>query len=83
MRWLVVSAVLAACGRSPAGTRCETVCRTEAQCAERLELTDVSYASCVEACTELERESATARIVDEHIHCVGEAPSCSAVTECP
>ena len=45
--------------KNPAGTRCELVCRKELQCAVRLEMTDVSYASCVQACTALERESAT------------------------
>jgi hypothetical protein len=59
------------------------VCRAEARCAERLELTDVSYASCVEACTDLERGSDTARLVDEHVRCVNEAASCAAAMECP
>ena len=86
MRWILVAfvaVVFGACVKNPAGTRCEMVCRTEAQCAERLELSDVSYASCVAACTELERTSSTARQVDEHIRCVAEASGCAAIMDCP
>ena len=79
----MVPVVLLACVKNPAGTRCEMVCKTEAQCAERLELTDVSYASCVAACTELERASSTAHQVDEHIKCVAEAETCAAIVDCP
>ena len=84
VRWLLVCVCLcAACARSPGGTRCEVVCRAEARCAERLELTDVSYAACVDACTDLERGEATAKLVDEHVRCVNEAPDCAAAMECP
>ncbi len=85
MRWLVAVAfglALVACVRNPAGSRCELVCRAELRCAETLEMTDVSYASCVEACTELERDSATQKLVEEHMRCVGNATSCGAVMEC-
>ena len=81
MRWLALIAVLG-CVKNPAGTRCEMVCRAEAQCAERLELTDVSYATCVESCTELERDGNAAKLVDEHIRCVADAASCAAMMEC-
>lgn len=82
MRWILLACLAAACVKNPGGTRCEMVCRTEAQCAERLELSDVSYASCVAACTELDRASSTARQVDAHIRCVAEASGCAAIMDC-
>jgi hypothetical protein len=71
------------CLRNPAGSRCEVVCRAEAQCAERLELTDVSYTQCVQGCSELEHDDVTAKLVAEHARCVLEAPSCAQAMECP
>jgi hypothetical protein len=65
-----------------AGTRCERVCRAEADCAERLAVDNDSN-GCIEACAELERDPSTQRLVDEHMRCVNGAATCTAVLECP
>lgn len=80
-RWLWLVLVIASCVRG-AGTRCENVCRREADCADKLELPDGDYGACVEACNELERDSVTARAVEDHVRCVSAAESCAAVMEC-
>ena len=79
-RWLLLL-LLAGCVRS-AGTRCEMVCRREADCADKLELPGGDLGACVEACHELEREAVTARQVEAHVRCVGAADSCEAVMAC-
>jgi hypothetical protein len=65
-----------------AGTRCERVCRAEADCAERLAL-DNDTNGCIEACAELERDPSAQRLVDEHARCVTAAPTCTALLDCP
>ena len=81
MRLWVVLLLLCGCVRG-AGTRCETVCRREADCADKLELPDADFGACLEACNELERDSLTVRAVEAHLRCVGAAESCAQVMEC-
>jgi len=82
VRAVVLLVLLAACTRG-AGTRCERVCRAEADCADKLEVADHDLSGCIDACAELERGAATQRLVEEHIRCVNAAPTCAAVLECP
>ena len=79
-RWIALL-LLAGCVRG-AGSRCETVCRREADCADKLELPDGDFSSCLEACNELERDQVTARAVEAHVACVAAAESCAAVMDC-
>jgi hypothetical protein len=72
--------LLAGCGRG-AGTRCERICRAESDCAEKLQL-DGDTNGCIEACSALERDPATLRLVDEHARCVLSAPTCDAMLDC-
>jgi hypothetical protein len=78
---LLLALLPAACVRGQ-GTRCERVCRAEADCAERLAL-DSDTNGCIEACAELERDPATQRLVEEHMRCVNTALTCTALLECP
>ena len=82
MRAVALLVLLAACTRG-AGTRCERVCRAEADCADKLEVADHDLSGCIDACADLERGGATQRLVEEHIRCVNAAPTCAAVLECP
>jgi hypothetical protein len=65
-----------------AGARCEHVCRQEAECADRLDLPDTDVTGCIEACSELERDPRTQKLVEEHIHCVAKANGCAEMLEC-
>jgi hypothetical protein len=83
-RWLaLVLCLCAGCVRGAAGTRCERLCRAEAECAEKLELLDNDFVGCMESCTELARDPKTAKLVDDHIRCVAAAAgTCAAAMEC-
>jgi hypothetical protein len=78
---LALALVLSGCVRA-AGTRCERVCRMEAECVEKLQALDYATAGCVEACAELERDPATQRLVEEHMRCVIGARTCAEVLAC-
>jgi hypothetical protein len=78
---VVLALWLAGCVRG-AGTRCERVCRAEAECAEKMAV-ESDTGRCIEACGELERDPTTQRLVDEHMRCVNRAASCAAMLECP
>ena len=82
MRWILWVALSVGCVRGAAGTRCANVCRAEADCAEKLEVTDNDYAGCMESCTELERDPKLAKLVEEHIRCVAAAETCAAKLDC-
>jgi hypothetical protein len=81
VRWLLLLLLAVGCTRG-AGTRCERVCRAEADCADKLEVADHDLGACVDACAELERAAATQRLVEAHIRCVNSAPTCAAVLDC-
>jgi hypothetical protein len=82
VRWILLVALIAGCVRGAAGTRCANVCRAEADCAEKLEITDNDSAGCMESCNELERDPKLAKLVEEHIKCVAAAATCAAKLDC-
>jgi hypothetical protein len=85
-RFLGAAALIAALGCVACSrgvqTRCERVCRVEAECADRLELPDRDSTECMETCAELERDPHTARLVEAHLRCVAAAPACPELLEC-
>ncbi|HKA88328.1 MAG TPA: hypothetical protein VKE22_11725 [Haliangiales bacterium] len=72
---------LAACAKSPR-TRCELACRAEAECAEKLELTDNDYSECAQSCAALEGDSRAHALVEQHLQCVAAARSCEEILAC-
>jgi hypothetical protein len=81
VRLFFVALALAGCGRG-VGTRCERLCRAEAECAERLQQENDTN-GCIEACAELERDPARSRLLDDHTRCVNRATTCQEKLDCP
>ena len=81
---LVVLLALAAagCARAPR-SRCERVCKREAECAEQTSTPEVDVVACVDACAALERDAKGVRLVNRHVLCVDNAPSCATLIDCP
>lgn len=84
MKAILAVALMALVGcQGASGTRCDRLCRAEADCAEKLDLPDVDRVSCVESCNELERDPRTAVLVEEHARCVAHAKECVGILDCP
>ena len=66
-----------------AGTRCERVCRQEAECAELMDVPESDVTGCIESCSDLERDTHTQRLVEDHLRCVSQAGTCEKILECP
>jgi hypothetical protein len=86
---LLTLAILAgapACSE-PRSSRCETICRREADCAEQASAApevevEVDEGECVEQCRRLERDPDGATLVEAHARCLTAAPTCQAVLAC-
>jgi hypothetical protein len=83
LRLLVLLTLLgAACSRPPR-SRCDRVCAREARCAAELHLPDLDVVACVDTCNDLERDPEGRRLVNEHVLCVDNAPTCTVLIDCP
>jgi hypothetical protein len=90
MMRLAAAGLLAAALSAPActerrGTRCETICKRESDCAEKLRRDDIEVdeAECVEKCRQLERDDDGKKAVADHAACVDGAADCNALLACP
>lgn len=75
-----------ACGE-PKSKRCQQICQTETDCAERRsqdgESVPYDLEECVDACANLERDKNNRAKVDEHERCVKEkGDDCAAIMQC-
>lgn len=81
---VAIALLLTACS-SGASERCSTMCKREAECAEKLaEGENFKYDAdeCVTACVALERDPATKKLVDRHQECAKAAETCEELMGC-